>query len=329
MNFSFSNLQKKHDTEWVKLEKKFNDNFYKTYEAKRIANNIIFFQNKYGGWGKNIHMDMNLSAVDKLYLRIHYKNLWKSTIDNRATTTEIDYLSKMYNVHHNDKYKKAVKKGINYLLNMQMSNGGFPQCYPWINREYQKQITFNDRAFIEVMILFKNILDKKPQYEFLQDDQKLINNIKEAYIKGLDCILKTQMECGMWCAQYDKNTLTPCSGRIFEPPSIDTRESADIIIFLMSIENPSQDIKNAINKSILWFNKFKNNNNPIARMYDIATQEPIFTDYPVYSGNLAVIKKSLSELKPYTRNKYDYYTYNVSDALSKYNEWKNLYFNQY
>lgn len=324
---------------WVLLEHTFSQDFYKTREAQRIGENVLYFQTKYGGWGKDICMQYHLSFLDKFLFK-YKRELWYSTIDNDATVTEIDYLSKLFNTTQNSKYKDSVLKGIEYLLSIQYSNGGFPQKAPDYNVSYQQQITYNDEAMINVMKLFKKIIDNDDQYSFV--DYQTRQQIRDAFNKGLDCILKTQLSSGMWAAQYDRETLKPCYGRKFEPPSIDTRESASIVVFLMDISNPSDKVSKAIKKSASWYKKHAIYNktvniyrkwnklyvkldycvdcNPIwARLYDIDKDVPIFSD------KTQNIKFDLSEISNERILGYEWYVYSGNTVLDNYKNWEQKY----
>ncbi|MFX7914542.1 pectate lyase, partial [Acinetobacter baumannii] len=84
--------------------------------------------------------------------------------------------------------------------------------------------------------------------------------IKAAFNKGIDCILKMQINDGKptaWCQQHDEVTLQPAWARKFEPPSITNGESSDIVLLLMSIKNPSKEIIAAVENAIVWFNESK------------------------------------------------------------------------
>jgi len=73
----------------------------------------------------------------------------------------------------------------------------------------------------------------------------------------MDCIIKTQInDAGKptaWCQQYDEVTLQPAWARKFEPPSICNQESANLVTYLMSIENPRKDLVKAIENAVVWF----------------------------------------------------------------------------
>ncbi|MDR6111262.1 PelA/Pel-15E family pectate lyase [Paenibacillus sp. SORGH_AS338] len=79
----------------------------------------------------------------------------KSTIDNKATYTEIRRLASEYTKTKDSKYSAAAIKGVNFLINMQYANGGWPQVYQ--SSGYHTHITYNDDAMINVMILLDEV----------------------------------------------------------------------------------------------------------------------------------------------------------------------------
>ncbi|MEI9810581.1 MAG: pectate lyase [Bacteroidota bacterium] len=56
-----------------------------------------------------------------------------------------------------------------------------------------------------------------------------------------------------WCQQYDETTLQPAWARKFEPPSICNGESVDVLLLLMSINNPDKNIIDAVQYAVAWF----------------------------------------------------------------------------
>ncbi|MGL1604095.1 pectate lyase, partial [Vibrio parahaemolyticus] len=75
----------------------------------------------------------------------------------------------------------------------QYPNGGWPQYYP-LQENYSRHITFNDDAMSGVMFLLKDVIDGEPQYSFIDESRK--KKIKAAFNKGIDCILKMQINDG-------------------------------------------------------------------------------------------------------------------------------------
>ena len=113
----------------------------------------------------------------------------ESTIDNKATYSEIRRLASEYQKTKDSKYSAAAIKGIQFLINMQYANGGFPQVYQ--SSGYHKHITYNDNAMINVLILLDEVASKKGDFSFI--DSTLAGKSKQAVDKGVDCILNTQV----------------------------------------------------------------------------------------------------------------------------------------
>ena len=104
--------------------------WYGSDEAVRIADNVLLYQNNNGGWSKNIDMARELSdeEVSKL---IEEKSLKTgTTIDNNATHTQMRYLARVYQGTGHERFKTAFLKGVDFLLEAQYDNGGWPQFYP-------------------------------------------------------------------------------------------------------------------------------------------------------------------------------------------------------
>ena len=53
-----------------------------------------------------------------------------STFDNGGTHTEMRYLAKVYNATKDERYKKAFVRGVEFMLDAQFPNGGWPQTHP-------------------------------------------------------------------------------------------------------------------------------------------------------------------------------------------------------
>ncbi len=233
-----------HDLEW-----------YKTPFAIKIAENILLYQRPSGGWPKNIDMESPLENDRIADINLNPKK-YRPTIDNGATYSQMRYLAKIYQVIEDDRYKIAFLKGLDYLLEAQYDNGGWPQFYP-LRPGYYSHITFNDDAMIGVMKLLYDIVKNENEFHFVNDFY--LQKVEQAIHKGIDCILKCQVRVGedltVWCAQYNEKSLQPAQGRSYELPSLSGKESVGIIQFLMEIENPDTIIIQAIKSAVNWFKK--------------------------------------------------------------------------
>jgi PelA/Pel-15E family pectate lyase len=244
----------------------------------------------------------------------------KSTIDNKATYSEIRILASEYAKTKDIKYSEAAIKGINFLLNLQYANGGWPQINQGTG--YHQHITFNDDAMINVMILLDDISNKKGDFAFV--DNALADKCKTAVSKGVDCILKCQFiydgKLTVWCQQHDKITLKPASARAYEIPSLCAKESTTIVNFLKT-RPATPEITQSIKAAEDWFKsseltgikvvkangdvvvqKDSSVTTPIwARFYEIGTNKPIFV------GRDSVVKYNLSEIEQERRTGYSWY----------------------
>ncbi|MCR5172339.1 MAG: pectate lyase, partial [Treponema sp.] len=123
-------------------------------------------------------------------------------------------------------------------------------------------ITYNDNIMSDTLRLLRDI-SKGTDYLSVFDESTR-SRAEQAYNKGLQCILKTQITLTLednskiltaWCQQHSHETLAPVWAREFEPPSVCTGESVKIVRLLMEIENPSEEIKNAIIAACQWMDR--------------------------------------------------------------------------
>ena len=93
--------------------------------------------------------------------------------------------------------------------------------------------------------------------DFAFIDEPRCARARQAVVAGIECILKCQIKVGgnltVWCGQHDEPTLEPRWGRTFEPAALTSAESAGILRFLMSQNDPSPAIRSAIQAGARWF----------------------------------------------------------------------------
>ncbi|HPH23874.1 MAG TPA: pectate lyase [Chitinophagaceae bacterium] len=325
----------------------FNQPKYQSTQLQEIANNVLLYQKENGGWPKNYDISAILTPQQKDTLLQNKQSVY-TTFDNRTTYSHIALLSKVYYVIKDEQYKKAALKGIEFILTAQYANGGWPQFYP-LQKNYSRYITFNDDAMAGIMFLLKDIIDQKLEYNFI--DNALRTRIKHAFNKGIDCILKMQINDGgkptVWCQQHNEITLEPIWARKFEPPSITNGESCKIILLLMSIQSPSPEVIQAIENAIVWLNESKIYNTRVKTVDATPTQfayhfsnkdkvvlidstaPPIWTRYyelkthrPIFCNRDSKIVYTLAEVERERRTGYGWYTYEPQKILNEYVKWK-------
>lgn len=299
---------------WADAQKK-PDSWFVTIEALRIADNLLLYQRESGGWPKNIDMAKPLSLSQRAVV-LREKNKNYSTIDNGATFTQLSFLARVYTAQQQERHRESFLKGIDFLLQAQYPNGGWPQFYPDLSG-YYKHITFNDGAMIGVLKLLRDVAEKKAGYAFVDEARRA--RAAQAVAKGIDCILKTQIVVNgkrtVWCAQHDEVTLAPAPARKYEVVSLSGGESVDVVRFLMAIKNPSPEVIESVESAVAWFEQVQlkgpNGDQMWARFYEIGTNRPIFV------GRDGVIKYNLAEIDEERRNGYAWYVDDAAKLLSR------------
>lgn len=226
---------------------------YKPAQIRKIADNILLYQQKNGGWPKNYDM-LAILTPQQMDTLAEMKDSNRTTFDNGATHSQIEYLAHVYTITHNPRYKEAAMRGINFILKAQYPNGGWPQFYPDTSG-YRKYITYNDDAMTGVMTVLLHIVKNEPCYSFV--DPSTRQQVRKAFWKGVDCILNTQIreqgKLTVWCQQNDNVTLKPVGARTFELPGKASEESVQIVKLLMSIDHPNQQIIHSVKSAVRWF----------------------------------------------------------------------------
>lgn len=343
--FGFQQFKaQKQEKEWKKIAFSVDEFFLKSDEAIKIAENVLLYQKSNGGWGKNIQMQNTISAEEKQKL-LSSKNEFKgTTIDNKSTVQELTFLANMCRYHQNETYKTAFLNGMDFLLKSQYENGGWPQFFP-IQKNYSSHITYNDDAIANVLFLFKKIKEEGDRYP-IKISSETFAKINNSFSKGIDIILKTQYKqkgkLSVWSAQHDEFTLMPTKARAYELPSLTGKESATLVLLLMSIDQPSKEIINAVNYAVKWFNENKltgykeviidgdkklvadSSAPPLwGRFYDLETNQIFFSDRD------GIRRNSYDEIGSERRNGYAWYTYDPAKVLKKYDDWNKKWASSY
>ncbi|MCF1190983.1 pectate lyase [Mangrovimonas sp. AS39] len=335
-----------HDRSWKQVIYQKEASWFATNEAKQVAENVLLYQRDIGGWPKNVPMHLTLSKVEKKELEALKTTGLEATTDNGATTQEMLFLSKMYAQTADERYKKSFLQGLGYILEAQYENGGWPQFYP-LKKGYYSHITYNDDSMVHIMNLLLELRNNSDYYS-IKPSKEQLERVNEAFKKGIDCILNTQYkQNGIltgWCAQHDAVTLEPAKARAYELPSLSGAESVGIVKLLMSVENPSIEVINAVNSAVTWFENSKVLGLRQERTYDangrvvdkvmIADKDapPLWGRFmelddntPFFCDRDGVKKYKLSEIGAERRNGYRWYTDAPSMVLEVYPNWKKKY----
>lgn len=326
--------------------------WYATEEAQAIADAIVTFQTPAGGWSKNqdrriarlpgqrFSNDAETMEQNPANFDAPADRFWTfvGTLDNDATWSEMRFLAKVA-AHapgaRGDAWRASVIKGVQYLLNAQYPNGGWPQIWP-LEGGFHDSITFNDNAVAQAAMVLRDVAGGKEGFAFVPAE--LEGRAAEATKKAIDVILAAQVRQGDrllgWPQQVEPMRLVPTSARNYEPRSIASGETTDILIFLMGEPDPSPAVKASIRGGVAWleatrvydksFEKTdqgrklidKKGAGPIwSRNYDLVTGQPIFGDKD------QTIHDDVNGISVGRRNGYSWWIASPQKALDAFAQW--------
>jgi len=263
--------------------------WFKSDEGRQVISNVLSWQSLQGSWPKNMDTSRAINPQDRSKI--------SGTFDNGATLAELRLLARAFNASGASQCKAAFLLGLNHILEAQYPNGGWPQSFP-PGKGYARHITFNDNTMVGLMGLLREVSNEDP-YEFV--GQELRNRCRAGFDRGLQCVLKCQVHTGgkltVWCAQHDEVTFEPRGARSYELASLSGAESAGILKLLMSLENPSPEVRQAIEGGAGWYRTHpvtglrleRRNGDRVAvadagapplwaRFYDLETGKPFYCD---------------------------------------------------
>lgn len=301
------------------------DEWFRGEAAKAIAANVLAWQTERGDWPN----DNDSFAPFQADRRVK-----PGTFDDGHTTHETRFLVRMYAATGREEYRDAALKAIDLVMEAQYGNGGFPQRYP-PGDGYSRDITFNDRAMINLLELLRDV-STRDEFRFVGEERRLVAG--RQVDAGVRCILATQVRSptslDVWGAQHDERTLAPRSARTFEPASFAAAESADVLVFLMSFDDPAPEVIGAVEAGVGWFLRtqipgirlerteddvivVEDRQAPAiwARFYELKTMRPIF------AGRDGVVRYSLSEIEKERRTGYAWYGNWGKKVFDAYAKW--------
>ncbi len=330
--------------------------WYTTAEARHIGDVVVSFQTPGGGWSKNLDMATTARLRGQSYATNNLSRYlgpddfdtprdpdWNyvSTLDNDATNTQIHFLALLSAGTPGaagDVYRASYIRGIRYLLAAQFPNGGWPQVWP-IEGGYHDAITFNDNAVTEAAAVLTAAASGSGDYAFVPTE--LRRQAEAAAARALQCILATQIvihgKRTLWAQQHDALTLAPVSGRNFEPAAIATGESADVLLYLMSLPHPSKAVVAAVSDGVAYLKSTaiygkewvggrgtEGGRHLVAQ----AGAGPIWPRYlslttgkPIFGDRDKNIHDNVNELTLERRNGYAWYSAGAQRAIDAYAVW--------
>jgi PelA/Pel-15E family pectate lyase len=327
--------------------------WYGGADARRIAGIIVSFQTPAGGWSKNLNLSdhprrpgehfapNNLSRFPgpgdfDTPADLHWE--YVGTLDNDATTTELQFLAKVASAVGADDaapYRASFLRGLGYLFAAQYPNGGWPQVWP-LQGGYHDAITINDGAITQTLELLQAVAAGTPPFSFVGDLQR--KQAQASLEKGIACVLACQIVVNghrtVWGQQHDTLTLEPVAARNYEPAAQSSSESAGMLRFLMSLPEPSTAVIAAVNAGAAWLKKTAIYGKAYVRGPDGRHLEsapgagPVWarfyaigTDLPLFGDRDKSIHDNVDEISRERRDGYSWYSPAAKDALDRYAHW--------
>lgn len=288
------------------------DSWFASAAGQKTVECILTWQSEQGDWPKNKDTTRQEYTGDRSKL--------KGTFDNGATTGELRVLARAFQVTGDTRYQQAFQKGFDHIVRAQYPNGGWPQYYP-LSDQYHRHITFNDGSMIRIMEFLR---DAATSQEFSFLDKGRQSSALKAFNLGVACIVKCQIIIDgvptVWCAQHDEVTLAPANARSYELASLSGAESAGIVRFLISLDNPNAEVVRSVKGAVAWFEsnridgyRYKKSGSepnlvqdsrarPLwARFYELNSNRPFFCDRD------GVVKYDIQEIGSERRGGYTWY----------------------
>jgi len=264
------------------------DDYY-YHAAETVAGALIWGQHPSGGW--HYFFDFAGEASTKKWYETIGANAWRmeefqhywgnATFDDMGTSEASQFLLRLYMEKLDPKYRPALEKAINFVLESQYANGGWPQRYPlrhdFVHHghpDYTSYVTFNDDVAAE------NIKFLLMCYQALGDTR-----ILGAIHRAMDMVLATQQGAPQpgWALQYTPD-LKPAGARTYEPEALSPSTTAANVRHLMTFYRLTGDRKYLarIPEALDWIESTRlkgelgRSAKPYPAFVEIGTNKPLF-----------------------------------------------------
>ncbi len=254
--------------------------------ARTVANALVWGQRPEGGWNYNIDFEVNgLDAYYEEYFskrwgwQEHTKNENNSTFDDEVTQAATLFLLRLYDTTLDPAYRAPLFKALDFILESQYPNGGWPQRYP-LRNDYTAAYTFNDGAIFNNIIVLLEAYDRLGRPEFL-----------EAARRGMDFFIISQLPTPQagWAQQYGRD-MQPTRGRKFELATVSAGQTSDNITDLFTIYKATGDRRylEPISKALDWLDASAIGPNGLyTYFYEAGTNRPIYARKPTIENHVA------------------------------------------
>jgi PelA/Pel-15E family pectate lyase len=259
------------------------DQYYYT-AAERVGEALVWGQHPSGGW--NYFIDFAGEASTRHWYETIGRNAWRmeefqhygsnATFDDAGTSEAMQFLLRLYVEKRDPRWRPALERSIDFVLESQYPIGGWPQRYPHSESypAYARLITFNDDVAAE------NIRFLTMAYQALGETR-----VRDAIVRGMNVFLVTQLGAPQpgWALQYTLD-LQPSGARSYEPNALVTHTTAANIQALMNFYRLTGETKflSRIPEALDWLESVRlpadqvRNNRAFPTFIEIGTNRPIY-----------------------------------------------------
>ncbi|CAN5411896.1 pectate lyase [soil metagenome] len=235
--------------------------------AKSAADALVRGQHPRGGW--NYVIDTAGEDTLKAWYAAYGHTAWRleeyhryygnATFDDAGTAEASQLLLRLYLEKREEKYRAPLDKAIQFVLDAQYANGGWPQRFPFVENggvhghaDYTPYITFNDDVAgenIEFLLYAHQALGS--------NDARLVDAIE----RGMDIYVRTQqpMPQPAWGLQHFPDTLKPAPARTIEPQAFATHTTGTNIRSMIGFYKLTGDRKfiDRLPEALDWLDQVK------------------------------------------------------------------------
>lgn len=229
---------------------------YASLEA--VADNIVALQNEDGGFCA-LPANLDMASADVANKIGTLKQ--DSTLENGTTVAQLRYLAKFITEKSpsDSKYANAFAKGIDYLVKNQNANGGWSMS-PTAAYGFNGNTVIGNQVTTEVLRLLADMSVLNNQNFVFARRSMDMTAVKAAVEKGNDFLVATQVandgvKAG-WASQV-KSDGSVTMGRTYERESVNAETTKQVTEYLMTIQNPSENVINAVNAAAAWIESVK------------------------------------------------------------------------
>ena len=256
--------------------------WYGSPNSLAIATNFVYMQRANGGWPRGIGQvnalphqpDIGGMAPETVQMIALGFNNEDSYFGRGITTNETRFLLRMYEATGIERFLESGLRGFDTIIRTQDVIGGWP--YQISGGSYHRALSISDNAISNILRLMMDIRNEGLFTTTIGTDRAIAATT--AFDKGMEWILNTQVRSAgfedgierltawpmaVYQSGVENFTLQPgatpalpgqpAQQREFEPASINGNESIDILRFLMSIEDPTEEIIEAIHAAVYFF----------------------------------------------------------------------------